>query len=227
MRVCLPSGEVGVEIYDSAAVDRDGAKHGAGLRTKQLPGDDVRVMLETRDDDLVARQQARPAVGLRDEVDRLGRAADKNDFGRGRGVDEAPHLLARALVEGRRLLGERMHAAVHVGVVGARVVGDRVDDGRGLLRRGGVVEVGERMAVDAPREHGKSPRMRARSRGGRLPGRRPSAGPADQVAVRQAAGDQRSAASRRAANGRRGQVAAERNVRSARAVAGSMARDSR
>ena len=222
-------GSVGVEIDDPAAVDRDGAKHGAGLRTEQLPGDDVRMMLETRDDDLVARQQARPAVGLRDEVDRLGRAADKDDFGRGGGVDEAPHLLARALVEGRRLLGERVHAAVHVGVVRARVVGDRIDDRGGLLRRSRVVEIGERVAIDASREHGEisayarevkgqcgfadgghQPGPPIRSRSGRLPA------------------TSASAVSRSAANGKRPVRSRQNaNVRSARAVAGSIPRDSR
>ena len=110
--------------------------------------------------------------------------------GRGR-VHEAPRLLARALVQRRRFLRQRVHAAVHVGVVGARVVRDRVDDRRRLLRRGGVVEVGEGVAVDPARERGKVgahadqvERHRGFARG------RHQTGTPDQVAIRQGAGDQ-------------------------------------
>ena len=156
MRVRGPSRrDVGVEVDDAAPVDGHRAHDRAGLRRQELPRHDVRVVLELRHDDLVARGKPGTPVGLRDEVDGLGRAAHEDDFGERGRVDEAAHLLARALVERGRLLGERMHAAMHVGMVRPRVVGDRIDhDGR-LLGRGGVVEVGEGMAVDAPCECGK------------------------------------------------------------------------
>jgi hypothetical protein len=49
-----------------------------------LPRDDVGVVLEPRDDDLVARADVAAPPALRDQVDRLGRAAHEDDlFGDG------------------------------------------------------------------------------------------------------------------------------------------------
>ena len=60
-----------------------------------LPGDDVGVVLEPGDDDLVARADVAAAPALRDQVDRLGRAADEDDLSDRRRVEEAAHLVAR------------------------------------------------------------------------------------------------------------------------------------
>src|SRR6185437_2644001 len=54
-------------------------------------------MLEPGDQDLIARSEARPCIGLRDEVDALGRAADEDDLPCGVGVDEPTHPLACSL----------------------------------------------------------------------------------------------------------------------------------
>ncbi len=147
--------QIGVEVDDALPVDRRDADLRAGLCREELPGHDVRVVLELRDDDLVARREPRAAMGLRDEVDRLGRPAHEHDLGDGGGVHEAPHLLARTLVERGRLLRQRVHAAVHVGMVRAGVPGHRVDHRGGLLGGRRIVEIGEGVAVDAAGEHGK------------------------------------------------------------------------
>ncbi len=70
-------------------------------------------------------------------------------------VDEAAGLHARGLVGGRRLFGERVQAAVDVGVVVLVVVHERVDHLARLLRGRGVVEVHERLAVHLPVEDGE------------------------------------------------------------------------
>ena len=70
-------------------------------------------------------------------------------------MDEALHLLTRAFVRRGGALGEQVHPAVHVGVVVEVVAGDRVDHGARLLRRRGVVEIHERLAVDFLVEDGK------------------------------------------------------------------------
>ena len=50
-------------------------------------------------------------------------------------------------------LAEGVDAAMDVGVVFFVIVADRFDDGERLLRRGGVVEINERFAVDALMQH--------------------------------------------------------------------------
>ena len=72
----------------SSSMRRHG-EPGALLLAQHLPGHDVRVVLETRDEDLVAPADPRPAVRLRHEVDRLGRAPDEDDLLRLGGVQKA------------------------------------------------------------------------------------------------------------------------------------------
>ena len=64
-------------------------KLGAGRLRDELPGDEVRVVLELGDDDDVARPEVLEPPRVRDEVDRLGRVADEDDLARARRVDEA------------------------------------------------------------------------------------------------------------------------------------------
>ena len=56
----------------AAIVDRRNPEPRAGRRAEQLPGDDVRVVLHRRDDDLVAGAHPGGAERVSDEVDALG-----------------------------------------------------------------------------------------------------------------------------------------------------------
>ena len=53
---------------------------GTGLGDELLPGHDVGVVLQVRDDDLVARADVLAAPALGDEVDALGGAAHEDDL---------------------------------------------------------------------------------------------------------------------------------------------------
>ena len=104
-------------------------------------------MLEPRQQHFVARLQHHPTVGLRDEVDAVGRAGRQHDrllVGR---VDEPRGLGARALVELRRALAQQVRGAMDVGVGVAIVVVDRANHRLGLLARVRAVEIDERLAV--------------------------------------------------------------------------------
>jgi len=90
-----------LQLQLAAAVDRRHFQRAARLLAHHLPGDYVGVMLERADEDLVACPQARAGVGLRDQVDPLGGAADKNDLARRAGIDEAPYALAGAFITRR------------------------------------------------------------------------------------------------------------------------------
>ena len=91
---------------------------------------------------------------VRDEVDRLGGPAEKDDLVRP-GAEEPRRLDPRRVVELRRLVPERVHAAVHVRGAALVVVDDGVDDGARLRGRRRAVEEDERLAVERARQHRK------------------------------------------------------------------------
>ena len=89
---------------------------------------------------------------VRHQVDRLGGAAHEDDLARLARVDEAPGRGARRLVGGGRALGKRVHAAMHVGAVGAAERGHGVDHRRRHLRGRRAVQICQRAAVDQLRQ---------------------------------------------------------------------------
>ena len=130
-------------------------QHGALLLGDHLPRHDVGVMFERREDDLVARLQELPAVGLGDEIDAFGRSADEDDFLRRRGSEECLHLLPRLLEGVRRPGRQGVGPAMDVRVVLGVEARHGVDHALRLLRRRGVVEPGQRMPVNLLVQGGK------------------------------------------------------------------------
>ena len=128
---------------------------GAGLLGDELPRDEVRVMLELGDHDDVARAEVLEPPGVRDEVQRLGRAAREDHLAARRRVDVRAHLLARALVAGGRALGKRVDAAVDVRVAVLVELPHRVEHLPRLLGRRRRVEIGDRLAVHELVEDGE------------------------------------------------------------------------
>ena len=106
------------------------------------------MVLHLGEQDDVAFLQVRVAPGVGDEVDAVGGAGGENDLARLGGIDEFSGAFAGLLVGIGGAHRERVDAAVDVGVVVPVVVRERVDDALGLLGRGGVVEVDERLPVD-------------------------------------------------------------------------------
>ena len=77
------------ERREMVDVDRGRRSSGRQMRSlapvvdrELLPGDEVGVVLEPRDDDLVAGAHVRASPRRRDEVERLGRAAGEDERGR-------------------------------------------------------------------------------------------------------------------------------------------------
>ena len=112
------------------------------------------MVLELGDHDDVAGAEVLEPPRVGDQVQRLGRAAREDHLAVRRRVDVRAHLLARALVAGRRALGERVDAAMDVGVRVLVELAHRVEHLARLLGRRGRVEVGDRLAV------GRAPRRR-------------------------------------------------------------------
>ena len=69
-----------VELDLTHVVDRRDDQLRAGLLANQLPGHDVGVVLEVRDQDLVTGLQARAAQALCNQVDRLGGATRQDNL---------------------------------------------------------------------------------------------------------------------------------------------------
>ena len=114
-------------------------------------------MLEPGDDDLVVAADVLATPALRDEIDRLGGAADEDDLvGRGR-VEEAADLVAGRLVGVGRARREFVGGAMDVRILVPIEVHQAVDDGLRLLRGGGVVQPDQRPAVHILAKDGEVP----------------------------------------------------------------------
>ena len=114
----------------------------------------VRVVLHHGRDDLVARLQLPldpPSVG--DGIDALRRGLRERDLVRRAGVDELRDLFPGALIFACRFFPQFVDRPMDVRVVPAEEVGHGVDDGLGLLGRGGAVEVHEGFSTDRTGEN--------------------------------------------------------------------------
>ena len=103
-------------------------------------------------DDLVALADLRHAEAVGDGVDRLGRRFGEDDLFDAAGIQEAAHRLARLLIGVGRGVRQEMQAAMHIGIFVGIGMLNRVDHDLRLLRRGAVVEIDQRLAVDFPRQ---------------------------------------------------------------------------
>src|SRR5581483_4561998 len=133
----------------AGVVHRRHAQRRTLLRTEELPGNDVRVMLNRGDEDLITPAEILPAPGLRDEVDAFRRPPREDDFLLALRVQEALDRRARAFIGGSGDLAEVVHAAMHIRVLFAVVARQTIDHLLRLLRRSGVVEIDELAAADA------------------------------------------------------------------------------
>ena len=144
-----------VEVERAVVIDRCHAHLDAAPCGEHLPRHDVAVVLHGGDDDFVALAHECFAKRLGDEVDALGGAAREDYLIGAACPDEGAHGLACGFVHLGGLLREEVHAAVDVGVGRIVFVHHRLDYLPGLLRRGGVVEVDERAAIDGLGEYGE------------------------------------------------------------------------
>ena len=120
----------------------------AGFLREQLPRDEVAVMLHFREQNHVAGLEVFCSPRTRDEIDAFGRAAREDDFVGAFGVDEFRGARARGFERVRRAIAQLVDAAMDIGVVVLVVMHERVNHRARFLRRGGVVEINQRLAVD-------------------------------------------------------------------------------
>jgi len=104
---------------------------------QQLPRHDIRMMLQLGQHDPVARSDTLVAPAVRDEIDRLGRAARKHDFAVGCRADKFGYPPARHLIGQRHIGRARIDPAMHGRIALAITGRDRIDHRLRLLRRRG------------------------------------------------------------------------------------------
>src|SRR5215472_3201739 len=139
----------------AAVVDGSHAQGRAFFFAQNLPGHDVGVMLHGGDQNFIARADVLAAVGLGYQVDRFRGASRKDDLSAVRGVQKTLYRNPGLFVVLRRPLRESMHATMDIGVIVAIVVFNGFDYRHWLLRGGRVVQVDQRLAVNALVKNGK------------------------------------------------------------------------
>ena len=141
-----------VEQEVAGVVDRGDAQHDADAVAQQLPGHDVGVVLEGRDDHLVAGLHEGAAEAVGDQIERLGGVAGEHDLVGAAGVDEARDLFASALEGVGGELAHPVHPPVHVGIVGFVSVPHGVEHLARLLGTGRGIQIDQRVAEDLLRQ---------------------------------------------------------------------------
>ncbi len=121
---------------------------GTATLAKELPRNDVGMVLKRRDNNLVAftHELIAPCVG--DKVYCLSRITSEDDLGRVCCSKERGDSLARILIERGADIAEMVNSAVYVGVYTMIDVIVGVDYALWFLRRCGIVEIYELAAVD-------------------------------------------------------------------------------
>src|SRR5690606_14668736 len=135
-------------VYLPALVDRADYEFRSRLFADELPRHDVGVVLEMRDENLLAVFQAWPAPALCNEIDGGRRAAGKYHFRSRSRVDKGHQRITRAFVGLRCTMAQGMNAAVHVRMVVTLVLRHFIDDALRLLRRCRAVQISYRYTVD-------------------------------------------------------------------------------
>ena len=140
----VPLGQMGfdpVQIDPAVFGERRDVDLDAQPLGHQLPGHDVRMMLQHGQHDPVAIAQICRAPALRDQIDRLGRAAHEHAFIRAGRPDKIRHGLPRGFIAQRHVRRAPIHAAMHRGIIRAIALRDRIDHGTRLLRGRGAIKI--------------------------------------------------------------------------------------
>ena len=106
-----------LEVEGAVVKKRDDSEGEVQSLAKHLPGNGVRVVLETGENNLVASgQPGRSAERGRDQVDGIGGAGGEDDFFRAVGIEVSGDSRASLLVGSSGSLGKSVDAAMNVGI---------------------------------------------------------------------------------------------------------------
>ena len=137
-----------VEEEIAVVIDGRPFDDGAAALAVEMPGHDVGVVLEDGEHDLVALVDHQAAKALGHEIDGLGGVAGEDQLILGRRIEKTAHAFAGILEALGCRVGKEMQAAMDVGIFLGVALHDGIKHGLGLLRRGGVVEIDQGLAID-------------------------------------------------------------------------------
>ena len=121
------------EINFTCLGDWNYFEYRASVLTYMLPWNNVGMMFKGRDQNFIARLQARAQKTLGYQGDSLGSSTCEYHFLAGTGIDKATYFFTRTfkLVSGS--LAERMNTPVNVGVILLVILTDGIDDNLRML----------------------------------------------------------------------------------------------
>ncbi len=124
----------------------------AALLLERAPGRDVRMMVQLRDHDFVARSVA-AAERAREVEGERGHVRAEGDLVR-RGIQKIRQRRASRIDDGVRFLARRI-SPMGIRIVMQQIIAHRCDHDPRHLRAAGAIEVGHRMTVVNARESGE------------------------------------------------------------------------
>ena len=142
--------ELGLEIFQIQLTgfgDADMTQHTTGALGQELPWHQIAVVLHHGEENFVPLLQVGVTPSARHEVDRFTGIAGKDDLPGSGGTHEGRSRAAGCLKSIGGAGTELVGAAMHVGVVAAVVLLQRLQHLAGLLTGGGVIEINQRPAV--------------------------------------------------------------------------------
>ena len=144
----IQHASVGGHIDGAGSIHRDSFHRGALLGSNHLPGHDIGMVLHGGDQHPVTWLQIDPPPGSRDQVQAFSGAFGPDNLARFGSIDKGRHLATRVLEFFRRTLSQGMRTTVHIAVVVAVIIDNRLDYRFGLLRGRCVIQIHQRMAID-------------------------------------------------------------------------------
>ena len=141
-----------VEEEIAVIIDRRPFDDGAAALAVEMPGHDVGMVLQDGEHDLIALVDHQAAKALGHEIDGLGGVAGEDQLILGRRIEKAAHAFAGILEALGCRVGKEMQAAMDIGIFLGVALHDGIKHGLGLLRRGGIVEIDQRLAIDLARQ---------------------------------------------------------------------------
>src|ERR1700760_2293627 len=136
-----------VEQKLALVVDRSYAQLCAFFFTQQLPGNNVGMVLQSRDQNFITTTDVLTAIRLRHQVDGFRGAANKDDLFAVSRIQELARRFPNIFIMLRGPFRKRVNAAVNIGIVVAIITFQRFHYRQRLLRGGGVVKINQRLAV--------------------------------------------------------------------------------
>ena len=139
----------------TAFIQRNHTDLCTALLGRHLPRNDIRMMLHSTDDDLIALIDKLTPVRRCDQIDALGRTTNKDTFRNLAGINKSLYLFTRGFIGCCRVLRKIMYSAMNIRMFLGQIFRTAVNNHLRHLRRSRIVEIHERLSINCLRQHRK------------------------------------------------------------------------